>query len=134
MNEQQLNREYVSDILAKKINKYGIDYHTAAMTTLKFSKPKYKRGLITAVTMRGMKITLLQVEAKLFTNLIYNRVEKYCKKNEIFEHTQFGSRKGMSAVQALITFKTILDDSKIYDRDLYVLYLDFLLILFYCLN
>jgi ribonuclease HI len=50
---------------------------------------------------------------------------KFCEQNKIIEDLQFGSRKGRSAPQALITFRTIIDDACKHDKDLFVMYLDF---------
>ena len=70
-------------------------------------------------------IALAQVEMKLYTNMIYEKLAKYCCENVILEELQFGSRKGRSATQALITFRQVIDDSVERNKDLYVMYLDF---------
>ena len=49
---------------------------------------------------------------------------KYCEQNKILEPLQFGSQKRMSAVQALITMKTVIDDATMHKRDLHVYFLD----------
>ena len=56
-------------------------------------------------------IVLAQVEMKLYTNVIYEKLAKYFLDNDILEDLQFGSRKGRSAAQALVTFRQLIDDA-----------------------
>ena len=70
-------------------------------------------------------IALAQVEMKLYTNIIYEKLAKYCADNDILEDLQFGSRKGRSAAQALVTFRQVIDDAIENNKELYVMYLDF---------
>ena len=70
-------------------------------------------------------IALAQTELKLYTGIIYEKLHKFCEENNLIEDLQFGYRKGMSAIQALITFKTVIDDAEMHEKDLFVMYLDF---------
>jgi hypothetical protein len=70
-------------------------------------------------------IALAQVEMKLYTNIIYEKLAKYCEENEILEDLQFGSRKGRSAAQALVSFRQVIDDAIENNKELYIMYLDF---------
>ena len=70
-------------------------------------------------------ISLAQTEQKLYTNIIQEKMADFCEKNRILEDLQFGSRKGRSAAQALMTFRSVIDDAHKHDKDLFVMYLDF---------
>jgi hypothetical protein len=70
-------------------------------------------------------ISLAQTEQKLYTNIIQEKMAKFCEQNKILEDLQFGSRKGRSVAQALMTFRAVIDDAHNHDKDLFVMYLDF---------
>jgi hypothetical protein len=69
-------------------------------------------------------ISLDNTDKKIYTNIIYHKLEEYCHKNNILKQTQFGSIKQKSAAQAAITAKLIMDDARIHNKQIHTLYLD----------
>ncbi|NEJ83942.1 hypothetical protein GR268_46720, partial [Rhizobium leguminosarum] len=68
-------------------------------------------------------ISLLQVAYKIYTKIITNRLSLVASKH-ILAHSQLGFRPGMSAQSALHAVTDLLEDSRLHNNELHLLYVD----------
>ena len=70
-------------------------------------------------------ISLVQTEQKLYTNIIHEKMAKFCEQSKILEDLLFGGSKGRSVTYALMTFRAVIEDAQNHNKGLFVMYLDF---------
>jgi len=68
-------------------------------------------------------ITLLNVAYKIFTNILYGRIQPYTEK--VLQSYQCGFRPGKSTVNQIYTIRQMMERMMEYDVETYHLFVDF---------
>jgi len=87
-----------------------------------YSMPNSKKG-DTMVCQNYRGISLLNTSYKILSNILLNRIKLYSR--EIIGEYQSGFMPGRSTVNQMHTIKQIVDKSHEFDKDMYLLFVDF---------
>jgi pentatricopeptide repeat protein len=98
----------------------------------KYIPKLWKKSLITLIPKSGdlkdlnnqRPISLLSCQYKIYTQLIYRRLQKYMENYNLLENLQCGFRSNTSASEAIKALIAILEDSRQYKKEIHLLYLD----------
>ncbi|MCG7875528.1 MAG: reverse transcriptase family protein, partial [Candidatus Thiodiazotropha endolucinida] len=115
------------DILAP----YLCDLFNAILNSGYFPE-QWTEGIIIPLHKKGDKqcasnyrgITLLSCLSKIFTSVLNNRLEKFCKTNDTISDAQFGFRKGRSTVDAMFALLSTVQNYLCNNKRLYVAFVD----------
>ena len=89
-----------------------------------FIKPIFKGGCVSDPSnYRG--IALSSCMGTFFSNILYNRLEKYLDTNSIICKGQIGFKKGSRTSDHILTLKTIIDKAFKSSKNVYACFIDF---------
>ncbi|MBA3283922.1 MAG: reverse transcriptase family protein, partial [Nitrosopumilus sp.] len=70
-------------------------------------------------------ITLLRTSYKIYTKLLFKRLQKVVEKNNLLTNNQAGFRKYRSCINKIRTVKNAIEDATMHNKPLYLLLIDF---------
>ncbi|MBA3284709.1 MAG: hypothetical protein H0U27_06570, partial [Nitrosopumilus sp.] len=98
-----------------------------------YTPKEWKEGRIWMIHKSGSQyepgnfrpITLLNTSFKIYTKLLYKRLQHVVEKNNLLSNNQAGFRKHRSCINKIRLIKNAIEDAKMHKKPLYLMLIDF---------